>query len=259
MHMMLKYIDQTFDKLVKYASASGLIWSLLFLGTVLVFVVPLKYLLDFSFFSNTMHTPSMATPHNWINNLLLYSHIAFSFPAIMLGIWMFNTSFRENNLTLHRKLGQIYVIGCLMGGITVIPLALNNDSILAPKIGFTMMGSIWICLTYFGYTSAIHKNYAAHRRWMMRSYAVTYAFVHVNFTYPLILPYEALGPEGVKVFMSMISWMTNLFLVEIYLAATNHQGKFWGFKRWFKTLSSRYNKLDRFYWNWRPAKRLTPA
>lgn len=259
MHKLLKSIDRAFDNFTKYVASGGLIWNVLFFGTVMVVALPLKYLLDISFFSNTMHTPSMATPHHWINNLLLYSHIAFAFPSLMLGIWMFNTKFRENNFRLHRKLGQIYVIGCIMGGITVIPLALNNDSIVAPKIGFTVMGAVWIFLTYFAYTSAINKNFASHRRWMMRSYAMTYAFVHVNFTYPLFLPYEALGSEGVKVFMSMISWMVNLFLIEIYLAATNHQGKFWGFKRWGKTLTMRYSKLDRFYWNWRPPNKATPA
>ncbi len=256
MNVFFKKADQYFSRLGRYIFSKLFIWHVLILGTLSVAAVPMKYLLDFTFFSNTMHTPSMAFSAHIYNNILFYSHVLFAVPAIMLGIWMFSPTLRDYSLKLHRRLGQIYVVGCLVSAVTVIPLALNNGGeLLEPKIGFTAMASTWFTLTYFGYTAAINGNVAAHRRWIMRSYAVTYAFVHVNMTYKLFLPFHLLSPNAISVFFSMVSWMTNLLLVEIYLASVNHKGEFWGFARWKKTLLSR-NKADKIYWSpRRPAPR----
>ena len=77
---------------------------------------------------------------------------------------------------------------------------------------------------------------------------MTFAFIHVNFTYKLFLPQGILGDEAVKVFQGMVSWQMNLLAAELYIAATTFGGKFVGFQKWFKNLFH-YAPQDKFYWS----------
>ena len=240
------------DQFVYDATRQGLIWNCIVAATIVVSVIPIAFLVDFTFFSNTEHTPSMAFQTHLYNNLLLYSHIAFAYPALMIGPWMFNAQFRENNLSLHRFLGKFYVVGCTYGALTVYPLAVHNVVAPVAHIGFGSMAIIWFITTYFAYMAVRNKNLAAHRRWMMRSYAMTFAFVHVNLTFKAMMDYDTMNPYTMRTMQSMVSWQMNLLIVEIYLAATTHQGKFIGMERWGKNLRKPFNSLDRFYWRVTP-------
>ena len=111
-------------------------------------------------------------------------------------------------------------------------------------IGFGVMSVIWFILAFLAYTAAINKNFIAHRRWAMRSFAVTFAFVHVGLTFKLFLPYEQFTPQGVQAFQSMVSWLMNLLCVEIYLLISDQNGNI-TFKKPFFT--SVYDKKDKVF------------
>ncbi len=244
----LHKIDRYFSRVFYHIESQGFLWTLVTVCTLLVAFLPLMFLFDLTMFSNVYHTPSMVFQTNLYNNLLLYSHIAFSFPALMIGPWMFHSTLRQNNLKLHRFLGKIYVIGCAYGALTVYPLAVHNQVAPLAHIGFGSMAVIWFLTTYFAYMAARHKNWVTHRRWMMRSYAMTFAFVHVNLTFKFFLDYETMNPYTMRALQSMVSWQSNLLLVELYIAATSHQGQFLGWAGFKKNLTKRFNTLDRFYW-----------
>lgn len=243
------------DGMVLYFGKENLFWQILCAATFMVFVIPVFYILltlSVMILNQELASPFFNIPV--LDNFLLFLHVILSIPPIMLGPWMFNTALRNEKPDLHRQLGKLYVFGCLLGAVTVFPLAVNNRIGIEPKIGFGVMAVLWGTISYFAYSAAINKDFVAHRRWMMRSFAMTFAFVHVNLTYKFLLPYELLSHAGVKVFQSMISWMFNLFVVEIYLAATTHIGRFVGFKRWMRTLFTR-SKLDKFYFSIAPPKK----
>lgn len=46
-----------------------------------------------------------------------YTHVLFGPIALITGPFQFAPKFRSNNLYLHRLLGKIYVIACIVGGI----------------------------------------------------------------------------------------------------------------------------------------------
>jgi hypothetical protein len=89
------------------------------------------------------------------------------------------------------------------------------------------------------------KDFVAHRRWMMRTYAMTFAFVHVNLTFKFIGIYH-LDVTIIKVMQSMGSWMFNLLFVELYLAATAVNGRWLGWRRWIYNLTH-WESADKFY------------
>lgn len=251
-------IDRFFDGLSKYFFTGRFFWQVIVLLTMYMTLYAFRHFVNPAYYSNEIAS-SPFFEKQIINNMLVVAHIGFAIPALLFGPWMFHAGLREDKPHIHRRLGKLYVIGCLIGAATVFPIALANYAGFVAHLGFGMMAVIWFLTTYFGYTAAINGNYATHRRWMMRSYAMTFAFVHVNFTFHLLLPgYIIFGEEmtlqGRRAMQSMVSWMFNLFVVEFYLAATSHKGEFLGFKRWGTILTMRYNKLDRFYWGWRGKK-----
>lgn len=222
-----------------------------FIMTVMVLHVPI-YLLFFvpGMYRNEIHSSIVVPDWPIIGNILLVTHIAAAVPAILTGPFLFTPEWRKNRPDLHRLFGKIYVYGCLVSATLVIPLAVNNGGMMIePKIGFTVMAVLWFGITWLAFMAARNKDYIAHRRWIMRSYAMTFAFIHVNLTYKLIGVYH-LDIVQVKIMQSMVSWMANLLVVEIYLAGTTHTGKFLGFKKWFKNMFSR-SKFDKFFWRFK--------
>ena len=156
------------------------------------------------------------------HKLLFISHVAFAVPSVLFGPFLLSHRARERFVAVHRTLGKAYIVGCVLSGLTVIPLAIRHGDGWVPQLGFTTMASVWVLFSGLAWRAAATKRFVAHRRWAWRSYALTLAFVHVNFTFRVLWQY--LDPITIKVFQSMISWTMNLVFVEVYLAFTNFKG-----------------------------------
>ncbi|MCF8496665.1 MAG: DUF2306 domain-containing protein [Alphaproteobacteria bacterium] len=215
--------------------------------TMIVLPVPVFNLLDLEFYSNTEVASAFFKHYFILNNLLLLIHIGAALPAIVLGPLLLHTALRKQKPKLHARLGKIYITACLISAVTVFPLAISHRLGFVPQLGFGAMAVSWFTLTYLAYGAARARDFTAHKRWVLRSYAMTFAFVHVNLTYRLFLPYDSLSIISVKVFQSMISWQANLMCVEIYLAGTTTAGKFVGRETFIRNLT-RWSKNDRFHW-----------
>lgn len=240
----LKIIDTGFEYFWQFPP----LIKLLCVMTAFVIHVPLNYIGSPEIYTNTVFASPFFKELFLLNNILLLLHISAAVPAIIFGPILMFAPLRKQKPKLHRTLGTWYVIGCMLSAVTVFPLAISNRIGFEPQLGFGMMAVTWFTVTALAYTAARNKDYRAHRRWIMRSYAMTFAFVHVNLTYKLFLPYHLLSPVGVKVFQSMVSWQANLLLVELYLAATTVNGRFVGWRQWTRSLST-WSKYDRFYTN----------
>ncbi|MBI1300414.1 MAG: DUF2306 domain-containing protein [Alphaproteobacteria bacterium] len=244
MFRFLNRINQILDIWVRdlYPSA----WVYLFV-TLCVLYLPLHFIFDDTLFRNVPFASLFSKSYPIINNQLLFLHIFAATFSIIVGPFLFSPKLRKNYPKWHIRMGQIYAIGCLVSAITVLPLAWSNAPGSPGRYGFTPMAIFWFLTTYFAYTAAIHKNYITHRRWMMRSYAMTLAFIHVNLTYKFFLPFDAMSFNAIKVMQSMVSWMGNLFIIEFYIAATAPNGRFLGFSQWGKNLLS-IAPQDKYYW-----------
>jgi len=92
------------------------------------------------------------------------------------------------------------------------------------KFGFGFLGIGWFTTTWFAYTSARAKNILSHRRWMIRSYALTLAVVSIR---PLFSMEPVLGisTENWYLMATWACWVPNLIMAEIYIRATQPTGK----------------------------------
>mgnify|MGYP000870935547 FL=1 len=221
----------------KYVLNETLPWLLLLLGATLLSVAPFLFLSQAPLMSDIeIASPAFPSAPR-VNNMLLYLHVLLAIFPLALGPWLFNARLRKDKPRLHRFFGQIYVVTCLISAATSFPLALAHPSGTVPRIGFGFLALAWFGFTLLAYVRARQKDFPGHRVWMLRSYACTYAFVNVKiYGYLLQTVHPPPHPLLVKILQSCFSWMSNLLLVEVYLAATTYLGVYVGRKLFLKNL-----------------------
>lgn len=208
---------------------------------------PIFFLSTFDLLSDMPFASRAFDDSQYLNNFLLWLHIALAVPALAIGPWLFLTQFREKHLRWHRYLGQVYVACCILSAATSLPLALANTIGVLPRIGFSSLAVCWFSFTYFAYRAARQKKFALHRAWMMRSYACTYAFVNVKiYFFSLTILDIDVSRYVLQVLQSCVSWTTNLLVVEVYLAASTYTGAFAGRKIFMRQIRKLPLKIGGF-------------
>ena len=102
----------------------------------------------------------------------------------------------------------------------------DSDLVIAPDVksgavatvGFSLLAVLWIGTTIAGWRFATTGNFASHKRWMMRSYALTAAAISLRLQ---IAGFGFAGFSYVRVsdFLSFSCWAPNLLLMELWLAS----------------------------------------
>lgn len=232
---MIRSILKPFSTLWRQETA----WFLVMLGGMLWVTFPVLLLFHANWFGDRVIATQAFSGKVQLNNMLLYAHVLLAIPPLVIGPWLFLEEFRKSKPRWHRELGKAYVLCCMFSALTGLPLALGNAVGIIPRMGFSSLAVCWFLFTYIAYRSARNRDFQNHRKWMMRSYACTFAFVNVKF-YGLAVLSFGLEP-GIwlmRTMQSCVSWMSNLFIVEIYLAGTIFTGTYAGKKIFLRNLSS---------------------
>jgi len=117
---------------------------------------------------------------------------------------------------VHRWLGRAYVAGCLVGAGSGLVLAAGVSTGPVAQAGFTALGVLWIVATALGWRSARARRWDEHRRWMIRSFALTFAAVTLRLYIPIAF---ALGLDFNVSYpaIAWLAWVPNAILAEFYL------------------------------------------
>jgi hypothetical protein len=184
-------------------------WALLLLVCLAVAVFSARYLI------NPPQTVQKALG-NAFGLPWLAVHVAGSVVALALGAFQFVPSGRLGKVRAHRWIGRSYVLCCLVGGVSGVILAMGSSAGPIATAGFGLLGLSWIGANIIGWQSAVQKRFGVHRRWMIRSWALTLAAVTLRIYLPLLmisdLPFEA----GYRT-ISFLAWVPNLLIAEWWL------------------------------------------
>lgn len=149
----------------------------------------------------------------------LYAHILAGPIALALAPFQLSRSLRRRNRDVHRALGYAYGSAVLVGGtgaLALMPAYLGNAWSAA---GFALLGIGWIGTTVIGIGHAMAGNYEAHRRWMLRSVALSFSAVTLRL---IMAPLMASGWSVVETYnlTAWAAWVPNLLLVELLIRRT---------------------------------------
>jgi uncharacterized membrane protein len=84
---------------------------------------------------------------------------------------------RTRRSAWHRIEGRVYVGACLIGALAGFYIAFHATAGPWATAGFAILAVLWFGATLTGYLSARRGNFVLHRRWMIRSYALTSAAI----------------------------------------------------------------------------------
>jgi uncharacterized membrane protein len=134
--------------------------------------------------------------------------------ALLAGGFQFSTRLRRRAPTLHRWLGRFYLVVVLFGAIGGAALATMATGGLVARIGFFLLAVLWLWSGTAAYLAIRAGNVDAHRRWMVRNFALTFAAVTLRIELPMLslifaAPFEAAYPV-----VAWLAWVPNLVVAE---------------------------------------------
>lgn len=150
--------------------------------------------------------------------VLLYLHIVSSVVALVIGPFTLSKTFREKNIGRHRKLGKIYMLGVMIGGISGYYLAFHATGGLVGKLGFGTLSVLWLTTAYLALKNIRNIRVENHQRWMIRNYALTFAAVTLRLYIIMLLVF--IGEEHFAMGYPIIAWLCwvpNLITAELFI------------------------------------------
>ena len=142
-------------------------------------------------------------------------HVAGAGTALMVACFQFVPALRRRR-ALHRWLGRIYATSCIAGGAAGLVLAFGTTAGPVAAWGFGLLAPIWIYTTAQGWLAARARRFDEHRRWMIRSFSLTFAAVTLRLYLPIGVM-SGLTFEQIYVATAWISWIPNLLIAELYI------------------------------------------
>jgi len=145
---------------------------------------------------------------------VLTVHASFAATALLVGPWQFVQRLRVARPRLHRRLGAFYVVCCLCAGAAGLVLAFGTTAGPVGSAGFGLLAVAWLFTTIKAWSLARARDFFRHRRWMLRSFALTLAAVTLRIYLPLAfalgLPYGQFYPA-----IAFLCWVPNLIVIEL--------------------------------------------
>ena len=184
-------------------------WTILALLCLGIAVYSSRYLL---------HPPRTAAQalHNPLGVPWLFIHVAGAVVALTLGSLQFLAALRRGKPPPHRWVGRTYVAGCLVGGAAGLVLATSSSAGPIASAGFGGLAVIWIAVNLLGWRAAVQGHFADHRRWMIRSWALTLAAVTLRIYLPLVMAFDLPFLPWYRA-ISFLAWVPNLITAELWL------------------------------------------
>lgn len=144
-------------------------------------------------------------------NTMFYTHIILGGIALLIGWLQFHKKLRLKKLNLHRKIGKVYIISCLLSGIAGFYIALYATGGISTKLGFTSLALFWFFTTLFGFTAIKNGNIIKHKKLMIYSYAACFSAVTLRIWLP-ILSLTLGGFLPAYRIVAWLSWIPNIII-----------------------------------------------
>ncbi|MCF6234200.1 MAG: DUF2306 domain-containing protein [Rhodobacteraceae bacterium] len=147
------------------------------------------------------------------NMTVFMTHVIASPIALAIAVMQFLPGLRKRRPRLHRWAGRIYAIAVLFGAVSGLMLAYSALDRPVAAMGFGLLAVLWLLVTARAVLSARAGQIAAHRRWMIRSFALTFAAVTLRLQLPVLLGLGMDYPEASNIF-AWTCWVPNLLVAE---------------------------------------------
>jgi uncharacterized membrane protein len=159
-----------------------------------------------------------ATRPGWLRTAFA-AHIVFAGAALLLSPIQLSGWVRARVPRLHRVIGRIVLFSIVVAGTAGFLLAGVNVAGPVGTAGFGALAVLWVTFALLGLRAILRRDVVAHRRWMLRTFAMTYAAVTLRLWLLALIP--LLGDfRSAYLLVPFLSWVPNLVVVELLLRRT---------------------------------------
>ena len=146
---------------------------------------------------------------NTVWNIGFYTHITFGGLALLVGWVQFSKRFRNANLKRHRRIGKIYMLSVLIGGLAGLFIAFYATGGTDAKLGFASLALIWLFTTYLAFRAIKNGDIKKHEVFMIYSYAACFAAVTLRLWMPILVPIFGDFVPAYRV-VAWLCWVPNM-------------------------------------------------
>ena len=146
----------------------------------------------------------------------IYPHALFGGIALACGSVQFWRNLPFSHPSLHRALGKVYVVAAIITGTAGLYMSFFAYGGVVPRLGFGLLAASVLTATSIAWQMIRQRDIAAHRRWMLRSFALIFAAVTLRLELPILIGiFRAFDPAYAIV--AWLCWVPNLVMTEIYI------------------------------------------
>lgn len=151
----------------------------------------------------------------WVRGVFL-AHVVFGGLALLLSPVQLAAWVRTRFPRWHRVNGRVVLASILVAGTAGFLLAWVNTAGLVGTLGFGTLAVLWATFAMLGLRAIRRRDVTAHRRWMLRAFAMTYAAVTLRLWLIALIPLLGDFPSAYAL-VPFLSWVPNLVVVELLL------------------------------------------
>lgn len=142
--------------------------------------------------------------------IAFFTHVFASILVLPAGFTQFS-----KNWKLHRSVGRLYAyVTLLLAGPSGLIIALYANGGWSSRLAFCLLALLWIFFTAMGVKTARQRNFNAHRRWMLRSFALALSAITLRaWKLALVLAFHP-RPMDVYRIVAWLGWTLNLVVAE---------------------------------------------
>lgn len=196
-----------------------------FLWAILAFLSLYLGIITFAYFSLRTDIGFLLAKQDFITDrawmAAFYIHISSSILVVLTGPFQFVKKLRQRYLSLHRTLGKVYVGAILfLAAPSGFYMALYANGGFWSQAGFTVLSLLWFSFTFLAYKRVREHNITEHKKWMIRSYALSFSAITLRLYVPLLSLYFEWEHDFVVQITAWINWIPNLLVAEWIIRRT---------------------------------------
>lgn len=179
--------------------------------SVAIAVVSLRYFL-------APDTAPLLKQKHGLYRVTLLTHAGAALVALAVGPFQFSDPLRQRRPRMHRQLGYLYFAGVFLGGGAGLISATGAEGGLSARTGFFLLGVSWLATAWVALTAIRRGEITAHRRWMVRNFALTFAAVTLRLWLPALAAATGSFVEAYRT-VAWLCWVPNAIVAEFLIAS----------------------------------------
>ncbi len=154
--------------------------------------------------------------------IAFYTHVFSSIFTLCAGFTQFSTYVLRQHKKLHRFIGKMYAYNVMLINFPAgMIMAFYANGHLPSKIAFIILDCLWFWFTYKAVVAIKAKDIKAHKRFMIRSYALTCSAITLRLWKIILSNSFNIDPQVLYMIDAWMGFVPNLFFAEWLISKMN--------------------------------------